>query len=605
MRRRDFSKALIASPAAAGALSATAATAASQVHYERTRVEIESGVVPVDLSVPAHATAGEVLPQRYGARFDGRSDDTVAHSDAWAVSLAAQCPIVNPGGVTMVRNLKFGTNDPGGRSRYPPGMRGGGVFTIFRAVPGTTGTIISARGVSGVYFRDFTVDCNYSASVAIDTSWGVVGPSVQNSYENVWLQNFTENGWLGLNDNQSKYKDIVARGATTTLICEEAVAQFHADETIVGESSGASGSLQSRDVAARKLHIAPASGLFRHGETIFGKRSHARGTTVSVRNAAALSGVRVEGSGGSIFLDNVTVADSFLSICCQNAEIHGGFSLGIRFNESQTGLNLISFSGGTQIYCNPTTHSHLEDSSSELPGHYVTAMAARGLYMIGAPDDDATNSVNCGILTKVSFQECAFVRPPGAHGPWKLYGPRARCASDTGPAVVSFDGCDVGPLELNAAGRFTTSRRDVATSNGWISDFPLRVVFRNSFALAADVPAGTFIPLIPATAMLEPLTCYLLGISVIGAGSAGLSVLATIGSTSRDGPTSPSTPFQAPTCATTADERPPDVHLRYGAASREGDRWHSGIEMAVSTPLPRGMQIFSTLIRATNPTSTY
>lgn len=604
MRRRDFSKALLASPAGAGALSARAAPAL-RAHHERTRAEMEVGVVPVDLSVPSHTTAGEVFPQRYGACFDGRTDDTAAHLAAWTISMATNCPVVNPGGVTMVRNLRFGTNDPGGRSRYPPGMRGGGVFTVFRAIPGTTGTIISARGTSGIFLRDFMIDCNYSAAVAIDTSWASLGPSAQNTYENVWVQNFTANGWLGVNDNQSQYKDIVARGAITTLTFEQPVDRFDADETVVGESSGASGAVRFRDIASRRLHLTPASGLFRRGEAVLGTRSHARAASVSANNAAALSGVRVEGAGGSIFLDNVTVADSFLSICCQNAEIRGGFSFGIRFNESQTGLNLISFPGGTQIYCNPTTGSHLEDSSSDLPGHYVTAIAARGLYLIGAPGNDATNSVNCGILTKVSFQECAFVRPPGASGPWNLYGPRARCASTTRPAVVSFDGCDIGPLESNAAERLTTVRRDVATTDGWISDFPLRAVFRNSFALAADVPAGAFIPLIPAMAMLEPLTCYLLGISIIGAGSASLSVLATIGSTSRDGPASPSIPFRAPTCATTADERPPDVHLRYGAASRNGDHWHSGIEMAVSTLLPRGTRIFGTLIRAANPTSMY
>jgi len=158
---------------------------------------------------------------------------------------------------------------------------------------------------------------------------------------------------------------------------------------------------------------------------------------------------------------------------------------------------------------------------------------------------------------------------------------------------------------LNAAERFTTVRRDVASADAWISDFPMRVVFRNSLALAADVPAGAFIPLIPAAAMIEPQTCYLLGISIIGADSESLCVLATIGSTAKDGPASPSIPFQAPMCATTADERPPDIYLRYGAASRNGDHWHSGIEVAASRPLDRGTQICSTLIRVANPTSTY
>jgi hypothetical protein len=604
MRRRDFSKALIVSPAGARVLSAPIAPD-SRTHYEPTRVEIETGVEPVDFSVPSHATAGEVFPQRYGARFDGRSDDTAAHSSAWTISLATQCPVVNPGGVTMVRNLKFGTNDAGGHSRYPPGMRGGGVFTIFRAIPGTTGTVISARGASGMYLRDFVVDCNHTAAIAIDTSWGIVGPSVQNTYENVWVQNFTESGWLGLNDNQSKYKDIVARGATTTLILAGPVNRFDVGETVIGESSGASGAVRFRDLASRRLHVSATSGLFWDSESVRGTRSRTRAVAVLARNASALSGIRVEGSGGSIFLDNVTAADSFLSICCQNAEIHGGFSFGIRLNESQTGLNLISFSGGTQIYCNPTTNSHFEDSNSGLPGHYATAIAARGLYIISAPGDHAANVVNCGVLAKVSFQECAFVRMPGASGPWRVYGPRARCASETHPAIISFDGCDTGALEFNTAERFATVRKDVASGGAWISDFPMRVVFRKTLDLPADLPAGAFIPLIPAAAMTEPQTCYLLAISVSGPGSANLCLLAGIGSTSKDGPTPPSAPFHAPPCATTTNERPPEVQLRYSAASRLGEQWHSGIEVALNWPLALGARICGTLIRAANPTSTY
>lgn len=222
MRRRDISKALFATATATAsgavivAQRAEAQTCTTPC-YPQTTAEANAGVTPTNTAIASHAACGEVYPQRYGAQF-ANTDDTTALQSAFNVATLAECPVVMPGGVALINTtLFFGSNSTTGQSSYPPGLRGAGVETILKATSGfAAGTVLAAKGLSGAYLRDFTVDGSGLATVCIDTSWpNTVGDSAQNTYFNVWVQFFTTNGWLGINDNQSSMKDCTARGAAS------------------------------------------------------------------------------------------------------------------------------------------------------------------------------------------------------------------------------------------------------------------------------------------------------------------------------------------------------------------------------------------------------
>jgi len=527
MRRREVSKALFGSSTVVVAACAEPLLAASSVEGTRafpiTSAETKAGAAEIDSGVPSHNVLGTILPKRYGARYDGNHDDTEAHNTAFRVAQLSQCPVQLAGGVSKVTHLVFGSNSEKGMSRYPTVIRGCGVQTVLRAPPGTHGTVFSARGCSGAVLADFIVDCGGTAEVAFDFSWpGTVGPSVQNVYSNLWAQNFTQNGFLGINDNQSKYQDMVARGAITTLRLTSTTGNFRPGEAVTGTTSHATGNIVYWDSVSRTVYltVAAAARQFIASETVIGQESGVRAGTGSVANGASLSGVRVEGSGGAIFLDNITVADSFLSVTCQNAEIHGGFSFGLRINESQTGLNFLSFSGGTQIYSNPSTLSHFEDAHAGAPGHYISSLTANGLYLISSDGPQPTNTINCAIATKAHFQECVFVQGPGATGPWNLYGARARSANQPHPAVVALDGCNIGAMATAAPAGLITQRRDLNSTDGLVSDFPTRVVFRNTLNLPTGLAPDTFTEVVPRSALAEEHAVLLVCVAASSAGGA-------------------------------------------------------------------------------------
>jgi hypothetical protein len=382
------------------------------------------------------------------------------------------------------------------------------------------------------------IDCNQNlASIGIDTSWpGTTGPSAQNSYINVWVQNFTVNGWLAINDNQSSWKDCTARGAANY----------------------------------------------------------------------GLSGMRLEGSGGQMGpLDNVNCSDSYLSITCQSGEIRGGYFQGIRICESQTSTNYLSFSGGTAIYCNPVSGSHFYDPASSSPGHYFGALKADGLYLISNTGTNPTNTWNCGLAGKALFDCCIFINAPGFTGTWNLYGANAFNSSSPYPNVLELNGCGQGSMIINTPSGYITKRRDVEVADaGLLDDFPMRVMYRAHLTPGAQT-SGTWINVVPASAMTDLEACYLLAISVGNPGVDQLAMVANVAAVTKNGAIGASAAMISPTSANFANNIANQISLRYGTTTNISGSWYAGIDASVNETLLSGCSINVTLIRIANPSVNY
>jgi hypothetical protein len=504
------------------------------VTYPQTAAEIAAGVTPTNYGIPNHLATGEVYPQRYGAKFDNATDDTVAMNNAFLVGSAAGCQVVMPAGGTVVTNLLFGTNSVIGQSSsYPPGLRGQGIQTVIRAKAGSSGTVLAAKGLVGAFFRDFVVDATFNQNVCIDTSWpGTSGPSAQNTYENVITQNFNQNGWLAINDNQSTWKDVSARQAASI----------------------------------------------------------------------GLSGFRCEGAGGSIFLDNVSVGNSWLSITAQSALIRGGFSYGVRFNESQNSSNFISFSGGTQIYINSSTNTHFQDVS----GHYIGGISANGLYLIGNTGANPTNTINCAISGKCSLRNSVFIKAGGYTGTWNLYGAGAVNPFPPYNTIVELDGSSYSGVNMNTpATGFLTIQRDTDGTSGVVSDVPTRVVYRNTYTFGGGLGSGVWTNVIPASAMTETASTYLLCIYVNNPGNDVLAVAVNVSAVTKTGALAASGAISIPTSANISNNLTAQISARYSATVQISGPWYAGIDVSLNEVLANNSTISVILLRLANPSLTY
>lgn len=497
----------------------------------QTPAEVTAGVTPTDPTIPSHLITSEVLPQRYGAKFDGLNDDTSALNNAFAVALQAACWVVLPAGTAMVRNLFFGTNNATGASNHPPGMRGQNGSSVLKMITGGTGTVLAAKGIANGALRDFNVDGSGLASICIDTSWpATLGTTALNVYDNIIVQNFTQNGWLAVNDNQSSWDSITSRGAAN-----------------------------------------------------FG-----------------LSGMRIEGSGGSFSLDNVVCGDSFLSITCQSCDMHGGFSQGIRFNETQSGVNYISLMGGMQIYANPTTLSHFEDAHPAT--HFVTSVVADGLYLLASSGTAQTFSINCGLGGKWLFNGCAFIRG-GSTGVWNLYG--ASATADVTPSIVELNACTMGDVIIDTPVGFITERKDVQVSGAILSDYPMRVVYRNTLTFASGLTINTFTNIVPAAQMAEDGASFLLSVYINAPSTDNLACSALVHAVSRQAAVGPTAAIAVSTTANIANNLTNVISLRYSVSSNVSGINQAGIDAAINIALPNNSAISVTLIRLANPSLNY
>lgn len=508
-------------------------------YFPRTAAEITAGVTPTSFSVPSHAITGEIYPERYGAKADGATDDTAALNNAFLVGQTISGEIVLPTGTCRVGALLFGQNNTGlnAQSAAPTILRGTG--SVLKAIAGFTGTILSAKNCAGLTFNNFIVDGNNgsgTAAVCIDTSWpNSTGTTNINSYDSVVVQNFTQNGWLGINDNQSKWKDCTARGASGT----------------------------------------------------------------------GLSGMRIEGQGGSFSLDNVIVSDSFLSICCQNCDVRGGFFKGLRVNESQVGVNYIYLSS-CQIYVNPTTLTHFEDASYNVAGHVVSSLVMDSVYLLSATGSSNTNTINCGVAGKIDFRGCTFIN--GSSGTWNLYGPHAFQSANPQPSIVSFDGGSTGVLQFNTPTGFITEIKDVSSANapaGVHNDYPMRVTYRSTFNFPAGLVANTPTNIVPANSMVEDGASYIVSVYVNATGADNLACSAFVAAVARQAAVGPTAAIAQGTTANTANNLVNAISLRYGISSNVGGVNQAGIDASINIALANGSSISVTLIRLANPTLNY
>jgi hypothetical protein len=575
--------------------------------FPQTPTEAAAGVTPANQAIPSHASTGEVYPQRYGAMFNSSNDDTAALNNAFLVSQQSACPIVMPGGTSIVTGqLFYGTNtsvlnlasvsgtfqlgetvtggtsgcrgvvhsisgsqltayytttafiagSPGEtitggtsgahgtlssytqqQSSSGPGIRGAGVTTNIRAAAGYTGTLLAAKNCAGISIRDLVIDGNSTAAVCLDTSWTTVGPAALNEYINVFTQNYATNGHLAFNDNQSSWKDCVARG--------------------------------------------PAGGN------------------------TALSGFRVEGSGGSMFFDNITCG-SFFSITVQNATIRGGSFVGIRVNETVTGINQLTFDGGTQIYPNQTQNCHFYDATPGAAGHSIQDLVANGLYLIGSSGSAPTNTFAASISNKVNLINTQFITV--GTGAWNLYLPgltQPFFHFPNVPSVVEINGGSLSSVVVNTPNGYLTLRREtVISGSGMQTDFPMRVVYRAAVSPGA-LSANTFFNAVPATAMAEASASYLLAISVNIPGIDALAVVANISQVGKNGGLGASGAISVPTTANFANNLTNQISLRYSVTTQVSGVWYAGVDMAINEATTAGTSVGITLIRVANPTFNY
>jgi hypothetical protein len=568
--------------------------------FPETPAEITTGSTPVNFNVPSHAVTGEVYPARYGAKFDGATNDTVALQKSFSVAQLSGGAIVLPAGTAMVSNLLFGSNSGVGQSLAPQDMRGQGLPTIFKAIPGTTGTLLKANGLAATVFRDFHIDCNYTCSVGLDTSWpGTPGASAQNVYENIVIDHPITNGWLALNDNQSRFKDILIRGCATSFVITGLSGTFIVGEVLTGGTSGATARFQYYNGSTTTVAADSLTGIFINGETITGAASGATATATTSTNGQGLSGFRMEGSGGAIFLDNITVNNCFLSITSQNAQIVAGFFFGIRFNESQSSTNFTTIVGGTQIFTNPITLTMFEDAN--FATRSVGSLKANGIYLLGPSVAGTSSIINLGVGGKFSFEECYCNNAGG--GTWNLYGAHATNSSTPNPSIVQFDGCQTGQITFNSVTNFVTQRRDVNNASAVaLTDFPLRVVYRATVNYPSGLLANTWSSIVPASAVAESGACYLVSVYIQNTGSDVDVVQALMQQVSKTG--AGVTASAAISTSTTANTNnsPPAISLRYSAATLVGSTYFSGFEFEDANALNNNSIVFVIVQRVCNPT---
>lgn len=163
----------------------------------------------------------------WGAVGDGQTDDTAALQATMTASADAQIPVYVPPGVYMTSNLSLG--DPNNASHLSssgqapgiPGLWGAGGqawTSVFRALPGTTGYLLTRENQAGIQLRDFTIDGANTAGGCLDLSWRIVNgeaPATEDTINDLRCVNFTGDGAYGLwldNLNDSEFNNISVVG---------------------------------------------------------------------------------------------------------------------------------------------------------------------------------------------------------------------------------------------------------------------------------------------------------------------------------------------------------------------------------------------------------
>jgi hypothetical protein len=170
---------------------------------------------------------GRLNVRWWGAVGDGQTDDTAALQATMTASADAQIPVYVPPGVYMTSNISLG--DPNNASQLSssgqapgiPGLWGAGGqawTSVFRALPGTTGYLLTRENQAGIQLRDFTIDSANTADGCLDLSWKIVNgeaPATEDTINDLRCVNFTGNGAYGLwldNLNDSEFNNISVVG---------------------------------------------------------------------------------------------------------------------------------------------------------------------------------------------------------------------------------------------------------------------------------------------------------------------------------------------------------------------------------------------------------
>jgi hypothetical protein len=142
----------------------------------------------------------------FGAKGDGITDDTTAFNNAFAASSS----VFIPQGTYIVGALLFGSQSTTGQSSSPQLLYGEGWDSVLKAKAGFTGTILKAWSIAGVQFKDFAIDGNGTATIGIDTTWKPsVGPSTQNRYQRIRINNVNGTSWQAKDNNDSVFDEVV------------------------------------------------------------------------------------------------------------------------------------------------------------------------------------------------------------------------------------------------------------------------------------------------------------------------------------------------------------------------------------------------------------
>jgi hypothetical protein len=256
-----------------------------------------------------------------------------------------------------------------------------------------------------------------------------------------------------------------------------------------------------------------------------------------------------------------------------------------------------------QIYANPYTAVpvHFYDANAGVAGHYVSAMVLDGCYFLGASGTAQTATINVSVAGKIKFNECTFIF--GGTGNWNLYGAAASAAVT--PVFVELDGCSMtngtSSIIIDTPTNFITERKDVSAGPALVlSDYPSRVIYRNTIALPSGLAVNTFTNVVPASALSENGATFLVSLFVSASGADNLACAALVHAVSRSG-AGPTTAIAQSTTANIANNTTNAISLRY-SATVAGE---AGIDAAVNIALANGSTIYVNVIRLANPFTSY
>ena len=131
-------------------------------------VVVAAGYVAAD---PARAASSWLNVRDLGAKGDGISDDTAAIQKA--IDQAGATPVYLPAGTYVVKDAGADVSAGGNQAlklRSGLTLYGDGAATVIRLQGGTDWTrVLSAKGQSGIYLHDFTVDANAASGSVTGT----------------------------------------------------------------------------------------------------------------------------------------------------------------------------------------------------------------------------------------------------------------------------------------------------------------------------------------------------------------------------------------------------------------------------------------------------